>query len=89
MVGTVRLVAPEEFGAATSSLSPREMFSDTYLYVAGWCRLDPRWHKIEDYAKFYESPAVHKGLQTLAHYHLPLLAMSLSTINVFVFGLPM
>ena len=44
-------------------LWPRQVFSNAYLFVAGWCRLDPRWHRDSEYAKVYESPAVHYGLQ--------------------------
>ena len=56
LVGTVRLVP-------TTNLDPRNTFSDSYIFVAGWCRLDPRWHRAAEYAKVFESPAVHYNLQ--------------------------
>jgi hypothetical protein len=58
VVGTIRLVPPTK-----SQQSPREIFRDSYLFVAGWCRLNPRWHRASESAKLYEHPAVHHNMQ--------------------------
>lgn len=78
VVGTVRLVAPIGTPPNNNDASnnnnnnddntacwPREIFSDAYIYVAGWCRLDPRWHNRDEYARLYQSPGVHHGLHTI------------------------
>ena len=63
VVGTIRLL-PQ---TPTSDLqySPTDVFSDAYVYVAGWCRLDPRWHRATNsvYTKAFQSPGVHDSLQ--------------------------
>jgi len=65
VVGTVRLlVAPA--AAGPPNRTPRDVFSDAYMFVAGWCRLDPRWHnqlQVAEYSKRNESSAVHFNLQ--------------------------
>ena len=63
VVGTIRLLPPA--GIADPLFSPCDMFSDAYVYVAGWCRLDPRWHRASnsEYAKTFQSPGVHNNLQ--------------------------
>ena len=63
VVGTIRLVPPT--ATADPSFSPGDMFSDAYVYVAGWCRLDPRWHRAlnSEYTKTFQSPGVHNNVQ--------------------------
>lgn len=62
VVGTIRLLSSAP--ASNFRLSPADVFSDAYLYVAGWCRLDPRWHRASnsDHIKAFQSPAVHDNL---------------------------
>ena len=68
VVGTIRLVPPSTTTTtATNSKNPRDVFSDSYLFVAGYCRVDPRWHQASEYAKVYESRAVHHKLQNRQH----------------------
>ena len=63
VVGTIRLVPPAAMASQAPVINPRDMFSDAYVFVAGWCRLDPRWHRASEYTKIFESPGVHYNLQ--------------------------
>ena len=61
VVGTI-LIRPPHEGIGTQE-SLRNMLQSLIVYVAGYCRIDSRWHNVADYTKIYGQ--VHPFLQLL------------------------
>ena len=53
VVGTIRIRPNHRSGADLSAASLRDKVKNAVVYVAGFCRVDSRWHDVSNYSKMY------------------------------------